>query len=314
MFKSSATATIALALLVPDVFRIQPRSMKRKLLTAATALMVLASVSAHGDQDHRAIRAWATATKDLKNRDDDAVNEWEKRKKPHAAHYVELDPPYPVPPGPIVEIEWFFTYVDAMRVKGYNDAVGNAWTATRLESDIGDWTRELPESVKERIRLRLSPVSTIPHHSDLLDRFNELYQRMTMSLDPETQGWLVGVNLAIHRPLRTRIGKGGAREIRSDVSADEFIANLGIDLDAYHAAAISPEAKARRTANDRRLAEITERVEKSKSKRATREPRQPIVLIDGRYVLQLSTTKRLRTLIRGMGWLVEERLKARSRS
>ena len=166
-----------------------------------------------------------------------------------------------------VEMEVFYTYLADLpdlgprRLTGAGGYGVQGWANAYTEFALRRWWfHKLPEEIKSRIRLRLSPVGAMPGGNPALNGYHVEYQKMVMAWEPNE---MLRVNNPIHWKLRKHLSRTryipqfDARKARA--STEQTLERAGVPIDEWRRGAASVETIEAMHRNTERLAEITRR-------------------------------------------------------
>ena len=227
---------------------------------------------------------------------------WGKELKPELGQVIEIDPPMSTDSGDRVEVEWFFNYInrghDARRTTAYMTNVAMRRFRRLYEG--------MPENERERIRVKMTVVAGIEGHSQRHLEHEQVHQRIAhgWAYDPE-RGISMPLNAALsdqfawYAPVLGLTERGAAREM---------LKKKRLPFGRYRRVAATDVPAKRAEAANARLREVTRRAGEA----ALVAPRHPIVLVDGRYLVQGSTAGGYVNAVRIVNWLVARELERSS--
>ena len=214
---------------------------------------------------------------------------WGKEKRPHRSRVVTLNTPYPTTDPRKVEVEWFFTYTRGWQ-KGPSE-----W----LERLLRAWEKGLPD----RVYLRVTPVGSIPGTTDRYGEMHIAHQELAFA--SEAIGERERVQPAMRAWLSNRVRR---QRLHRPQDVERFLEGLGVALDRYREAASSEEVQDRMRKATAKLAAISKRA-RSADEDANAPPRDPILLINGKHLVQGSLAGGIRNTLRIANWLIRRELK-----
>ena len=207
--------------------------------------------------------------------------------RPDTPQPIEIDPPLPTStPDGTIEVEWFFTYLN----RGHNRHRTTSWLTSRMESLMPEWAQTIPHADLKRLRMRFTPVSTIPGHDGTSREQARMLQTLALGFGYSTTarpGALqpTHVSPALHLAIRGRLAYNAPATILDD---DRDVKHLlqwaRLPAAEYHKVAASGLPTLRADAADARFDLLLERAE-AKTADAFTDPAYPIILIDGRYLV-----------------------------
>ena len=216
---------------------------------------------------------------------------WGKERRPGRAQVVTLSPPFPTPEQRRVEVEWFFTYTRGWQ-KGPSE-----W----LERFLRSWEETLPDTVE----LKLSPVGSMPGTTDRYDEMHTAHQELAFASEA------IGEGERVQRAMRAWLSNRVRRQrLHSAKDVERFLRGLEVDLDRYGEAASSAEVQERMRATTGKLDAISRRADAVK-RDANAAPRDPILLINGKHLVQSSLAGGIRVTLRLANWVIRQELEGR---
>lgn len=217
---------------------------------------------------------------------------WGKEKRPIKAYAVVLDPPLErVGDTDKVTVEWFFSPMD--------ERTGtSAWQLGMFA--MFRWRDSIKEAGEDRIEILPRSVSTGPGVPPRFEGPLRLIQDMLYAWDESP--WRGDANKVYTEIIRknnfANMTEGDARDL---------IEKAGLDLREWDAKRSSPETRERATRVDARYEEAM-RQAAAQNDRYLVTPQDPVLLIDGKYLLTGYVTGRTKTLFRMANRIIRERL------
>ena len=242
-----------------------------------------ATAKAHKAEKKR----WRELAAEMKKLSPEDV-EWGKERRPRGSQAITLNVPFPTSDPGHVEVEWFFTYTRGWQ-KGPSE-----W----LERFLRAWEESLPEEVY----LKVSPVGSMPGTSDRYDEMHIAHQALAFASEALGEG--ERVQPAMRAWLSNRVRR---QRLHSPRDVERFLEGLGLSPERYRKAVASKEVKERMHAATARL-EAASKHARSVEREANDPPRDPILLIDGKYLVQGSLAGGIRATLRIANWLIREEL------
>ena len=232
---------------------------------------------------------------------DGATYAWGKEKKPVRSRIIVLDPPLPKTIGPDqVQVEWFYTPIDA---RGKN----RVWVFAR--STVRDWYGTVPkETPVQMVPRMVGKGAAIPERFEANHR---LFQEMVLAWDGDELSNLAEPGAAeiglLSESLETVLSSIDTLE-----QGVELVEKFGLPVEEWLKRREWEQTERKiREVNDR-YAEMMNRTAKVQ-KKLIRTPMDPILLIDGKYLLTGSVTGRTRDLFRMANWLIREQMERNPR-
>ena len=275
--------------------------MRYLMVTALAALAMLPAGNAEGewlqkskndlyDEEHRAqierFRDWRSEAKRLTTRH----VRWGKEKKANRWNVVTLKPGYRTSSRGKVEVEWFFTYLGLSGL---------------VEPLVMDWMKNLQKETNGKVRLKRSPVASMKGRKRIFNHHHEMHQLIAFT------GEAIGRGRTVHRAMRKKLSVT-AISLHSQSDLEEFLRDVDIPVEPFHEAAESEKIRKRiRTANAK-IDALAARAEEGR-KDANLDPRDPIFLINGKYLVQGSLAGSVRNTFRIANWLIRRELEGRRR-
>ena len=245
-----------------------------------------ASAKAHKAEKQR----WRELRREMKRLSPRHVR-WGKEKRPGRSRVVTLAKPYPTDKRRKVEVEWFFTYTRGWQ-KGPSE-----W----LERFLGAWEKSLPDNVY----LKASPVGSMPGTTHHFDEHHAAHQELAFASKA------IGEGARVHRAMRAWLSNRVRRQrLYKPQDVDRFLGGLGIALERYRQAAASREVQERMRATTAKLEAISKAAEAVRSD-ANAPPRDPILLINGKHLVQGSTAGGIRDALRIANWVIRRELEGK---
>ena len=216
---------------------------------------------------------------------------WGKTKRPVRSRMVILDPPLPRIAGPDkVQIEWFNDPVD-------EDGTGYYGNVSTLY--IMEWLRSMDEhEVPTEFVVQL-----VGKGPTLLRRYNEtrrVIQDMIYAWD----------NPSIFRGAASDVFQammGTPGNVRTRDFATSIVEDAGYSAEEWHARAKSERTEERVQKINGRFKELMDQARKQ-TRKILRTPHNPIILIDGKYLLTLSVNKKRIDLFQMANWIIHKQI------
>ena len=216
---------------------------------------------------------------------------WGKERNLRSSRVVKLKAPYATDHPRKVEVEWFFTYANGWQ-KGPSE-----W----LERFLRAWMKTLPG----RVYLKVSPVGSMRGTTDLYDEHHIAHQELAFA------GEAIGQRTRIHRAMRIKLSNRVRRQrLYEPQDVERFLEEAGVSVERYREAAASDAVRERMRATTARLDAISRQAE-AKWSDANAPPRDPILLINGKYLVQGSLAGGIRKTLRAANRLVRKELENR---
>ena len=269
-------------------------------------------------EDTKAAKRWQYELRVLKQYDDNskrAARNWHRKKRPRRRELIELDPPMPTSSPGKVEVEMLFTYLADMpdlRSVGNPNATPQGvqgWPGALTEFAWRYWWFQiLPEEIKSKVRLMISPVGAMPGGNPALNDYHVEYQKMVMAWQPNKE---LRLNNPIHWKLRNQLSR--TRYIppfdaeKTRATTERELERAGVPIEEWRRAAAAETTIEEMHRNTERLAEITRR-SRALDERYARPPRLAVALINGRYVIESSNIRKLTRRIQIANYLIDREL------
>ena len=139
---------------------------------------------------------------------------WGKERRPRGTQVITLSTPYPTSSRKTIEVEWFFTYTRGWQ-KGPSE-----W----LERFLRSWEESLPDMVK----LKVSPVGSMPGTADRYDEMHTAHQGLAFASEA------IGEGERVHRAMRAWLSNRVRRQrLHSARDVERFLRGLEVDLERY---------------------------------------------------------------------------------
>ena len=276
--------------------------MKLSILAVIAAVLVLPAHEAAGEwiqkgmhgataKAHKAEKKrWRELGAEMKKLAPEDVR-WGKERRPRGPQVVTLSTPYPTAYRQTIEVEWFFTYTRGWQ-KGPSE-----W----LERFLRSWEETLPDTVQ----LKVSPVGSMPGTAKRHDEMHTAHQGLAFAREA------IGEGERVHRAKRAWLSNRVRRQrLHSARDVERFLRGLEVDLERYREAASSAEVQERMRATTGRLEAISRHAESVK-RDANAAPRDPILLVNGKHLVQGSLAGGIRATVRIANWVIRQELRAR---
>lgn len=242
-----------------------------------------ATAKAHKAEKKR----WRALAAERKRLSPDDVR-WGKESRPRRSHVVTLSTPYPTLHRGKVEVEWFFTYTRGWQ-KGPSE-----W----LEGFLRSWEETLPGTV----RLKVSPAGSMPGTTDRYDTMHVAHQELAFASEA------IGEGERVHAAMRAWLSNRVRRQrLHTPQDVERFLQGLGVELEHYREAAASAEVQERMRATTAKLEAISKQAEAA-GRDANAPPRDPILLINGKHLVQGSLAGGIRATMRIANWLIRREI------
>lgn len=215
---------------------------------------------------------------------------WGKEKQANRWNTVTLAPVYKTSSRRKVEVEWFFTYIGE---------------SAQIEPLLAEWAASLREGTNDRVRLKLSPVAVMPGRSKQFNDYHATHQLLAFAAEA------MGEKRKIHQKMRKLISEI-KRSLRTETEVETFLGAIGVSVADFREAAASDRVRRRVRETNAKIEDISARA-KEVHKHALREPRDPVLLINGKYLVQGSTAGGVRRALRVANGLIRRELEGRRR-
>ena len=219
---------------------------------------------------------------------------WGKEKRAHRSNMVALEPGFATSSPGKIEVEWFFTYLGE---------------SAQMETLLVEWTESLRQGTGNRVSVKWSPVSSMRGRSLQFNDYHAVHQLMAFTAAA------IGKRATIHREMRKILsGDVGspAKPLRSEHEVERLLKRIGISVEEFRAAADSERVQRRARETTEKLKTISIRAEDTHED-ANREPRDPILLINGKFLVQGSLAGSVKNSFRIANWLIRRELEGRRR-
>ena len=121
----------------------------------------------------------------------------------------------------------------------------------------------------------------------------------------------IGEGARVHRAMRAWLSNRVRRQrLYKPQDVDRFLEKAGIPIERYRQAAASREVQERMRATTAKLEAISKAAEAVRSD-ANAPPRDPILLINGKHLVQGSTAGGIRDALRIANWVIRRELERR---
>lgn len=242
-----------------------------------------AAAKAHKAEKKR----WSELAREIRKLSPQEVR-WGKERRPRGSRVVTLSAPFPTSDRRKVEVEWFFTYTRGWQ-KGPSE-----W----LERFLRSWEKTLPGTV----RLKVSPVGSMPGTTDRYDEMHAAHQELVFASQA------IGEGERVHAAMRTWLSNRVRRQrLHTPQDVERFLRGLGVELERYRKAAASAEVQGRMRATTAKLEAVSKQAEAVESN-ANAPPRDPILLINGKHLVQGSLAGGVRAALRIANWVIRREL------
>ena len=211
---------------------------------------------------------------------------WDHKREPEADEVLVIDEPFSTENGAEVEVQWLFTYIS-----DDGQAKSNSW----LEDSIENWQDWLWE---DGVNVTVTRGAIVSNRGHFLE-----HQRRHQRIANAWGGWKSSRQHALHRKMKEYLEKrprgiGTENEEREVVKST--VPRIGYEL--YDEAVESEEAKQRIEELERKGALV------SKLAQEQGQRRDPIFLVDGKYLLMTDSTI---YTFQSLNWLIEKVVKER---
>ena len=205
---------------------------------------------------------------------------WSRMRTPGEGEVFVLEPGLETIDDGRVEIEWFYTYIN----RGwYDGATYTAWLAGHTGAMMNYWGKTNPKQARDRIRVRLSPVSEVPGETPELVEHHRIHQKMVLGWGYDEE-W--GISRKVDNVLRDALGYYAPPFAMQDAKRREQALRRGkVPIGAFRRAWRKEIWRERAEEIDARFAEVNRQL-REKAPHWLEAPRHPIVVIDGKFVIQ----------------------------
>ena len=209
---------------------------------------------------------------------------WGQEREPSEGEVFVLEPALATADDGRIEIEWFYTYVS----RGWYDANEySTWLSTKTAITMREWLKAVPESVRQEIQPRFSPVGSIPGEAPELARLHRIHQRMVLGAGYD-EDW--GASRKADAGLRRVLGMySDGLSMQSKRSRQRAMRAGEVSWRAFQKAWKSGIGEERADRIDARFAEMNRQLGE-RAPRWLEAPRHPIIVVDGTYLIQGSTS------------------------
>ena len=210
--------------------------------------------------------------------------EWGEMRSPTEGEVFVLEPGLETVDDGRIEIEWFYTYLN----RGWYDATRHtAWLTGMAGVLMNHLHKTMPDFAKDRIRIRLSPVSEVPGETAKLVEHHRIHQKMVLGWGYDEE-W--GISRKVDNALRDALGYYAPPFAMRDTNRREQALRRGkVPIGAFRRAWKRDTWRERADAIDARFAEVNRQL-RERAPEWLEAPRHPIVLIDGKYLIQGSAS------------------------
>ena len=217
---------------------------------------------------------------------------WGQERVPREGEVFVLDPALETADDGRIEIEWFYTYVS----RGwYAPGEYSTWLSLRTAVTMRDWLGAVPESVRKQIQPRFSPVGSIPGEAAELAQHHRIHQRMVLGAGYD-EDW--GASRKADAGLRRVLGMySDGLSMDSKRSRQRAMRAGEVSWRAFQKAWKSGIGEERADRIDARFAEVNRQLAE-RAPQWLEAPRHPIIVVDGRYLIQGSTSGGMVPVIR----------------
>ena len=218
---------------------------------------------------------------------------WGNEKRPIKAYVAVLDPPLPdLGTADKVTVEWFFAPIDE---RTGTLAPSNASIVMRK------WEKTIKEAGEKRIHIIPRIVSQGPGVPERFEDQLELIQDMIYAWgDNPWKGTALTARAALVNAKRSMV-------TITEKDVTEILNEAGLDSSVWVAKREMPETEERRTVANSRYQEAM-RQAAAQNRRYLNTPQDPVLLIDGKYLLTGYMTKHTRRLFRMANSIIRTRI------
>ena len=205
---------------------------------------------------------------------------WSRMRTPGEGEVFVLEPGLETVDDGRVEIEWFYTYLN----RGWYDGTKySSWLSGMTGRRMNQLLTTMPDVTKNQIRIRLSPVSEVPGETAELAEHHRIHQKMVLGWGYDKE-W--GISRKVDNALREALGYYAPRFAMKDAKRREQALRRGkVPIGAFRRAWRKEIWRERAEEIDARFAEVNRQL-REKAPHWLEAPRHPIVVIDGKFVIQ----------------------------
>ena len=234
--------------------------------------------------------------------------EWGEVRLPTEGEVFVLEPGLETIDDGRVEIEWFYTYLN----RGWYDGTKyTAWLAGMSGARMDQLLETMPDFAKERIHIRLSPVSEVPGEAPELARHHRIHQKMVLGWGYDKE-W--GISRKVDNVLRDALGYYAPPFAMQDAKTREQALRRGkVPIGAFRRAWKKDIARERADEIDARFAEVNRQL-RERAPEWLEAPRHPIVVIDGKYLIQGSISRGMVPAIQTGNQVLRKAISRKARS
>ena len=215
---------------------------------------------------------------------------WGKEKRPVRSRVIVLDPPLAkTTPPDRVEIEWFHSHIDESGQWG-------VWVQTWLQ--VTKWNASL---LKARVPVTMNH-RVVGKGPTLLRVYNDrrrAYQELIYAWEGGANRGKPGRAVQYHL-IQTR---DRVDQIASRTSLEKIVEAAGQSVEEWRALVDTERTRARITEANERFRELMTQAAKVTEK-ALRTPQDPILLINGKYLLMSPVSGKMKDLFRMANWII----------
>lgn len=217
--------------------------------------------------------------------------QWGKELRPRGSRVVTLSRRHATEHPSKLEVEWFFTYTRGWK-KGPSQ-----W----LEGFLRRWMETLPNGVY----LKATAVGSMKGYPNRYDAQHTAHQQLAFASDA------IGHGDEVHQAMRARLSnRHGRQKLHRPRDIERFLEGLGVPVERYLEAQRSEEVQARMRAATAKLDAVSDEAS-SRRREANLPPRDPILLVNGKHLVQGSLAGGIRNTLRVANWLIREELEVK---
>ena len=215
---------------------------------------------------------------------------WGNERKPRRTEIIELKNIFSVPDPSKIDIEWLYTYIsnDGMaNQREWHEELFNEWLASVRRGQVWD------------IKLRRTPVSKMNATDGPWTEHRRMHQRLILAWD-ENEGMRRGT---IHPVLNGWVRKD-PRSVGNVEQAKALVEYTGIPATEWHR-----RMQASETVERMKTADTKATAGRGKGHRTRQEsgPRSPVIIVDGRYLIDRTSAGSVEKVFQILNWIVRLR-------
>lgn len=295
-----------------NVYRLANRVIRREIESLSNAgqmrpetgfklaMTPMPEVRGAGEEPSAEARPWRTLYEEVRELREGAID-WGEPLEPEPGQVVVLEPGVGSGRSRPVTLEWFYTYI----TRGPDGRGATGWLSNNMRELLEERYRDLDEGIRSQVWIRMMPLGSVPGEDEHLNRFHAQHQRMALGW--EMNAW-IGVSPAMDEAIRHRLSESESGWVLADHGeARAWVERQGLPMNEYDQAWNRGEGRDRARSVNARFRDVLKHGVGS-ARGLIAMPRDPVLLVDGKFLVHGATAGGFRNAVRIVVWMVHKRI------